>query len=83
MAVINFGYPVIDGAGRVAGVVYAGLDLSWLSRLLAKARLPENSTITVVDVAGLVLARYPEPERWVGRSFPETPFVRAAISQQE
>jgi HAMP domain-containing protein len=82
-AVINFGYPVLDGAGRVAGVVYAGLDLSWLSRLLAEARLPENSTITAVDAAGLVLARYPDPERWVGKSFPEAPFVRAAISQQD
>jgi len=82
-AVINFGYPVLDGAGRVVAVVYAGLDLSWLSRLLAEARLPENSTITVVDVAGQVLARYPSPELWVGKSFPEAPFVRAGISQQD
>jgi HAMP domain-containing protein len=82
-AVINFGYPVLAGAGQVAAVVYAGLDLSWLSRLLAEARLPENSTMTVVDVAGQVLARYPDPEQWVGRSFPEAPFVRAALSQQD
>ena len=82
-AVINFGYPVLDVAGKVTAVVYAGLDLSWLSRLLAEARLPENSTITAVDVAGQVLARYPDPERWVGRSFPEAPLVRAAIAQQD
>ncbi len=82
-AVINFGYPVLDGTGQVTAVVYAGLDLSWLSRLLAEARLPENSTITVVDVAGQVLARYPDPGQWVGRSFPDAPFVRAAISQQD
>jgi HAMP domain-containing protein len=82
-AVINFGYPVFDGAGQVAAVVFAGLDLSWLSRLLAEARLPEDSTITVVDVSGQVLARYPDPEQWVGRSFPEAPFVKAALSQQD
>jgi diguanylate cyclase len=82
-AVINFGYPVLDAAGQVVAVVYVGLDLSWLSRLLAEARLPENSTITVVDVAGQVLARYPDPERWVGRSFPEAPFAKVAISQQD
>jgi len=82
-AVINFGYPALDSAGQVEAIVFAGLDLSWLSRLLAEARLPENSTITAVDVAGQVLARYPDPERWVGKSFPETPFVRAAISQQD
>ncbi|MFI5340266.1 MAG: cache domain-containing protein [Candidatus Methylomirabilales bacterium] len=82
-AVINLGYPVLDGAGRVAAVVSAGLDLSWLNRLLAESRLPEHSTITVVDGAGQVLARYPEPEKWVGKSFPDAPFIRAAIYQQD
>jgi diguanylate cyclase len=77
-AVINFGYPVLDGAGQLSAVVYAGLDLSWLSRLLAEARLPDHSTITVVDVAGQVLARYPDPAAWVGRSFPDTAFVKGA-----
>ena len=81
-AVVNFGYPVLVGAGQLAAVVYAGLDLSWLSRLLAEARLPDNSTITVVDAAGQVLARYPDPDRWVGRSFQEAPFVAAGMSQQ-
>ena len=82
-AAINLGYPVFDGAGRVVAVVFAGLDLSWLNRLLAESRLPEHSTITVVDLASQVLARYPDPERWVGKSYPDTPFIKAAISQQE
>jgi HAMP domain-containing protein len=81
-AVINLSYPVLDGAGQVAAVVFAGLDLSWLNRLLTESRLPKNSTITVVDGAGQVLARDPDPERWVGKSFPDAPFVGAAISQQ-
>ena len=81
-AVINFGYPVLDGAGQITAVVFAGLDLSWLNRLLAESRLPEHSTITVVDGAGQVLARYPESEQWVGKFFPDASFVRAAIYQQ-
>jgi PAS domain S-box-containing protein len=82
-AVINLGYPVLDDAGQVAAIVFAGLDLSWLNHLLAESRLPENSTVTVVDRAGQVLARYPEPEKWVGKLFPEAPFIRAAIDQQD
>lgn len=82
-AVINFGYPVLDDAGRPTAVVFAGLDLSWLNRLLAESRLPEQSTVTVVDVAGQILARYPEPENWVGRFFPDAPFVQAALAQQD
>jgi HAMP domain-containing protein len=81
-AVINFGYPVLDDAGRITAVVFAGLDLSWLNRLLAESRLPDESTVTVVDVAGQILARYPEAAKWVGRSFPEAPFIRPVLSQQ-
>ena len=81
-AVINLGYPVLDGAGKTVAVVFAGLDLSWLSRLLAESRLPEHSTVTVVDGVGQVLARYPAPEQWVGQFFPDAPFVRAAIDRQ-
>ncbi len=81
-AVINFGYPVLDGVGQVAAIVFSGLDLSWLNRLLAESRLPEDSTITVVDGTGQVLARYPEPQMWVGKYFPDAPFIRAAIDQQ-
>lgn len=82
-AVINLGYPILDGAGQVTAVVFAGLDLSWPNRLLAESRLPGDSTITAVDGAGQVLARYPEPEKWVGKLFPDAPFIRAAISQQD
>ena len=81
-AVINLGYPVIDGTSHIASVVFAGLDLSWLNRLLAESHLPKESTITMVDGVGQVLARYPEPEKWVGKFFPDAPFIRAAIYQQ-
>jgi HAMP domain-containing protein len=81
-AVVNLGYPVLDSSGQIGAVVFIGLDLSWLNRLLAESRFPENSTITVVDGAGQVLARYPDPERWVGKSFPDAPFIKAAIYQQ-
>lgn len=61
----------------------AGLDLSWLNGLLAESHLPEPPAVAVVDAAGQILARYPEPKKWVGRSFPDAPFVRAALSQQQ
>jgi HAMP domain-containing protein len=81
-AVINFAYPVLGRSGEVSSVVFTGLDLSWLNRALAEFRLPEGSTLTAVDDAGVVLARYPEGDAWVGRSFPEAPIVRAATADQ-
>ncbi len=74
---INFGFPVLDAAGRVRAVVFAALDLAWLNELLAGADSPRGSAVTVIDGAGNVLARYPHPERWVGRAAPESRIVGA------
>lgn len=65
-------YPVLDEAGRPRGVVFAGIDLAWLDSLVAEAQLPEGSTLTVFDSAGIVLTRYPDPERWRGTAMSDS-----------
>src|SRR5438093_1984968 len=65
--VIVFASPALDEAGRVQAVVFAGLDLSWLGQLVAEARMPEASTLTILDRNGLVLARYPAADEEIGR----------------
>jgi len=73
---VNFGYPVLTGAGRLRAVVFAAMDLGWLNGFATQADLPPGATLTVMDRHGTVLARYPDPEPWVGRSFPEAPLAR-------
>lgn len=82
-ASVNFGQPVLDAEGRVQAVVFAALDLGSVNELAARARLPEGSTLTVIDRAGIVLARYPEPERWLGKPAPEEEIVRIVLTQGE
>ena len=79
--VLVHGYPIIDASGRVRAVVFAALDLAWLNQLAASAQLPQGTTLTVIDVGGTVLARYPDPEKWIGQSVRETPMGRAVQSQ--
>ena len=69
-AFINFFYPVLSFDGRVRLVLFAALDLEWLNQLAAEAALPEGSTLAVIDADGVILARYPDPDQWVGRTFP-------------
>jgi signal transduction histidine kinase len=40
--------------------------------VIALQDLPKGSTISVVDRQGVILARYPEPEKWVGQSIEKT-----------
>jgi len=63
--------------------VFVALDLSWLNHLAADALLPEGSTLTVLDGDGVVLARYPMAEAWVGKAVPDAPLVRAVLTGRE
>jgi signal transduction histidine kinase/HAMP domain-containing protein len=82
-ASLNFGYPVLDSKGAVQAVVLAGLDLSWLNKLVTKTQLLRGATLTVIDRKGTILVRSPDSEKWVGKSMPQTPLVRTILNQGE
>ena len=80
-ATVNFGYPIVDEAGGVQGVVFAALSLGWLNQYAAQAQLPAGATLTVIDRNATILVRYPEPERWVGQPAQDSPIVRTVLAQ--
>lgn len=81
-ATLLFGYPVLNENNNVQAVVFASLDLTWLNQLAIQAQLPEGSTFTMLDRNRTILARYPDPDRWVGRSAPEAPMIETMLTQQ-
>jgi PAS domain S-box-containing protein len=80
---VNFGYPVFDSTGQVQAVVFATLDLDWVSRFESAlpAQLPKGATWTEIDRNGKILVRYPSPEKWIGQSFPDTSLLKTAFSR--
>ncbi len=82
---INFGYPVLDHSGRVLGVVFAELDLPYFDRFGTElpTRVPVGATWTEIDRSGTVLARYPRPENWIGKAFPEPDLLPALLERSE
>ena len=68
---INFGYPVIDGKGKVAAVVFAALNLSYVSKIEhgIVVQAPSNSTYVTLDQNGAVLTSYPASQLF-GRGHP-------------
>ena len=58
---INLACPILDDAGRLQGVLTAGLDLTWLGTQLAKSNFPSGTAMGLTDATGKVLYRYPEP----------------------
>jgi len=68
---IILAYPVRDELGRLDSVIAIGLELEWLGDLVAGAALPAGSILTLVDGAGVILARTPDIEGWVGQDVPD------------
>src|SRR5438132_3362967 len=65
---IHFAERFEDGDGRIAGVVFAGLDLAWLSDHLKKRGLSPTASILIADREGNIIARLPHPELLVGKN---------------
>lgn len=81
-ATIHFAFPIILN-DVVQGVVSASVDLGYLNTLVAKTDMPPGAMLTVIDRDGTVLARYPQPERWVGKRMPEVEIVKIVLSKKQ
>jgi len=65
---IHFAEKFADGDGRTAGVVFAGLDLGWLSDHLKERGLSPTSSILIADREGNIISRLPNPEALIGKN---------------
>jgi signal transduction histidine kinase len=65
---IHFAQRYRDADGDVAGVVFAGLDLDWLSEHLRERGLSPTASILIADREGNIIARLPHPELLVGKN---------------
>lgn len=66
---IHFALQFSDDNGHsVAGVVFAGLDLNWLSDHLKERGLTATQSILIADREGNIIARLPNPGALVGKN---------------
>ncbi len=68
---LTLSFPILEGAGRPRAVLFAAVDLSWLTALGDSLALPAGTAMAVVDADGIVLSRYPDPKHeWTGKKAP-------------
>ena len=65
---IHFALQFFGDSATVAGVVFAGLDLDWLSEHLKERGLSPTQSILIADREGNIIARLPHPEQLVGKN---------------
>jgi len=81
-SVIVLAYPVLNASKNLQAIVAIGIDLSWINQLISEADLPSNSAYTVIDRNGTILARYPDPEKWIGQPASDVPIVDEVLTKQ-
>jgi two-component sensor histidine kinase len=66
--------------GAVIGVLVTGVRLEWLDQRLKERGVLKGSAVTIADRDGVILARDPFPERFVGTRIPEAfqPLIHAS-----
>ncbi|MGH2634357.1 MAG: PDC sensor domain-containing protein, partial [Tepidiformaceae bacterium] len=75
---IDVAYPIVAPNGSLTGVIFAGLDMVALSNDVGSRQLPEGSFITLRSQSGTILARYPDPEKWIGHVVSSSPAAALA-----
>jgi two-component sensor histidine kinase len=68
--VLPVAVPIRDNAGVITGVVAGSMSLGWLEKRLTERQFARNGSLTVADGDGTVIARYPQPEKFVGTVIP-------------
>jgi two-component sensor histidine kinase len=70
-ALLPLAAPLRDAKGNIIGVVAMSVDLDWLQRILTGRKFDTGAELTLADRNGVILAHYPEPERFVGTRIPD------------
>jgi PAS domain S-box-containing protein len=78
-------YPALDAAGQVQAVISATFDLAWFNdfAFAFQSNWPPGTALVIVDPAGTVLTRYPDPAVWLGRSVTDIPLYRLILAGGE
>jgi diguanylate cyclase (GGDEF)-like protein len=76
-------YPTQAIDERVRAVIMASIDLRWLTTLTGKISSRPGSTVLLIDGAGNVIVREPNPNGFAGRSIADTDLGKAMLANKE
>lgn len=66
--------PIVGADGAVQGTVVTAVNLAWLAQRIRERGLGAGDSVTIADHEGVLIAREPDPGRFVGTRIPE-PFM--------
>ncbi len=70
MPIFPVAYPVLNSDNEIVSIFSVGIDTQWIYDQVEPLSLPEGTTLTIIDIMGNILARYPDPEKYIGTIMP-------------
>lgn len=70
--VLPLALAILGDDGEPRGVVATSVDLGWLGDTLRDRQLAQDGSLTIADRNGVIIAREPFSERFVGTAIPES-----------
>jgi hypothetical protein len=68
--------------GAIASVLFLAYRTSVLSRMLNDPPLPGGAVVALLGRDGVVAARWPDPDQWVGKNLNSSDVVARAVSDR-
>jgi len=81
--VFHFAYPYRDTVGKIGGVIVVAFRLDTYSTILKNSPLPAGTNFLLIDHAGVIMHRALEPEKIIGRKYPEVAFKEMLAGPDE
>jgi two-component sensor histidine kinase len=79
---VVFVYPALDAAGNVEAILVLPVAAATLSATLNNPLFPEGTFTAVIDYNGVIAARWPSPEDWLGKQASDTAWGRALAKRE-
>lgn len=81
--VIVAAQPILDKDGVATRAIWAAIDIGWLDYLLKRIKLPEDTAVNVMDSRGVIVARHPDVEKYIGKLNPLASLVQAVLAKKQ
>ena len=75
-------YPTVNDERAVESVIILAFSSEIMSRALNDPPLPEGAFAAMLDAEGEVIARWPDPEAWIGRNLSDLGWAKAALKSR-
>jgi signal transduction histidine kinase len=78
-AILPAAHPILDDKGRVVAIVGASIELATVVERFARKEMGPNLTFTVRGSDGIVLARFPDNDKWTGQAHKDSPVTQTIL----